>query len=417
MNADLKESKCPLCRRELASDEYDTALAELQNKVEESYRIQQETFEKQHNSKLEQLHAQHEELLDSQKKSHEAEIDRLESDISETYKRQLQFMESNYDSMTKQSQKQFEDLQKQLESGHKKDLMEKEKQINLIKKEQDSFRKSVLDSTQAEFDLRSGRLHEELREREIQISRFKDEVDGLKKQLTQSQSELRGEAGEIDLYVTLTDAFPQDHFRRQKRGISSGDLIQTIRTGSGILDTPIVYDNKNANTVTKADVTKAKKYQKMHGTNYVLIVGNNLPKTSVPNGLLGEKDGIILVHPSIVVEVSKKIREGIIEISKLSLGKEDRQKKQDGLYQYVMSQEFSLILKSLSDLNEKLYNLQSKEERDHQTLWKNRKNLQEEYLKAYHELSSGIESITQQEDFASGEMIPEIQIESVRGGK
>ena len=394
MITNLKESKCPLCRRELASDEYDEALGELQNKVEESYKIQQETFEEEHNSKLKKMHAQHEELLHSQKESHEAEINRLESDVSETYKKQLLFMEKNYESMTTQSQKQFTDLKKQLESGHKRDLIEKEKQIKLIKKEQDSFKKSVVNATKAEFDLKSGQLNEELREREIQISRFKDEVDGLKKQLTQSQAELKGEAGELDLFVTLTDAFPQDNFRRQKRGISSGDLIQRIRTGSSVLDTPIVYDNKNANTVTKADVTKAKKYQKMHGTTYVLIVGNNLPKTSVPNGLLGEKDGIILVHPSIVVEVTKRIRDGMIEISKLSLGKEDRQEKQDKLYSYIMSQEFSLVLKSLSDLNEKLFHLQSKEEKDHQTLWKNRKSLQDDLLKAYNELSSGIESIT-----------------------
>jgi len=394
MMNDLKESKCPLCRQDLASDEYDAALTQLQNKVEESYKTQQETFEQEHNSKLKQLHVQHEELLQSQKQSHDAEISRLEFDISETYKKQLELMGKNYDSMTKQSQKQFEDLKKQLESGHKKDLIEKEKQIKLIKKEQDSFRKSVIDATKAEFDLKSGQLNEQLHEREIQISRFKDEVDGLKKQLTQSQAELKGEVGELDLFVTLTDAFPQDHFRRQKRGISSGDLIQRIRTGSSVLDTPIIYDNKAANTVTKADVTKAKKYQKIHGTQYVLIVGNNLPKTSAPNGLIGEKDGIILVHPSIVVEVSKRIRDGIIEISKLSLGKEDRQEKQDRLYEYVMSQEFSLILKTLSDLNEKLYNLQSKEEKDHQTLWKNRKNLQDDLLKTYNELSSGIESIT-----------------------
>ena len=106
------------------------------------------------------MHAQHEELLTSQKQSHETEINRLESDISETYKKQLDFMEKNYDSMTKQSQKQFEDLKKQLETGHKKDIIEKEKQIKLIKKEQDSFRKSVIDATKIEFDLKSGQLNE-----------------------------------------------------------------------------------------------------------------------------------------------------------------------------------------------------------------------------------------------------------------
>lgn len=408
---DLKESKCPLCRHELASDEYDAALSELQNKVEERYKLDQKNLEQEYTTKLDKLQSQHDELLANQKLAHESEIKRLESDISEPYKKQLEFMKTNYDAMTKQGQEQFKDLQKQLESGHKKELFERQKQIDLLKKEQDSFKKSAIDAAKAEFDLKSGQLNEQLRERELQVSRAKEEVEILKKRLDQSQSELKGEVGELDLYMTLTEAFPQDHFRRQKRGTSSGDLIHRIRTTSGVLDTPIVYDNKAAATITKADITKAKKYQKIHGTTYVLIVGHNLPKNNVPNNLLGEREGIILVHPSIVVEVSKRIRDGIIEISKLSHSKEDQKEKQTKLYRYVMSQEFSLILKNLSDLNEKLYNLQSKEERDHQTLWKNRKSLQEELLKTSNELSSGIESITQEDS-----MVVKIPSES-SGGK
>ncbi len=380
----LTDSKCPLCRKELASHEYHAALKELENKVQQNYEKQNKILTKQYEEQIEHL-----------KEKHETESTRIEQDVTNSYKKQIELMQQNYDEMSKQSQNQFSELKKQLETSHKKDLAEKEKQIKSFEKEQTKFKKSAMETAKAEFELKSKNLNDEIRARDIQVTRFKDEVDSLKKQLTQSQAELKGEAGEIDLFVTLTDAFPQDNFRRQKRGISSGDLIQRIRTVSSTLDTPIVYDNKAANSVTKTDIIKAKKYQKIHGTTYVLIVGQNLPKKNVPNGLLGEKDGIILVHPSIVVEVSKRIREGIIEISKLSLGKEDRQEKQDKLYHYIMSQEFSMILKSLSDLNEKFYHLQSKEEKDHQTLWKNRKSLQEEFLKTYNELSSGIESITQ----------------------
>ena len=383
MISNLQESKCPLCRKELASHEYHAALEELENKVQQNYEKQNKVLTQEYEEQIEHL-----------KEQHESESNRIEQDVSESFKKQIELMKQNYTEMSNQSQNQFLDLKKQLESSHKKGLAEKEKQIKSFEKEQTKFKKSVMDSAQADFEIKSRTLQDEVRERDIQVMRFKDEVDALKKQLTQSQAELKGEAGEMDLYVTLTDAFPQDHFRRQKRGISSGDLIQRIQTASSVVDTPIVYDNKAANSITKSDIVKAKKYQKIHGTTYVLIVGQNLPKKNVPNGLLGEKDGIILVHPSIVVEVSKRIRDGIIEISKLSLGKEDRQEKQDKLYSYIMSQEFSLILKSLSDLNEKLYNLQSKEEKDHQTLWKNRKGLQEDLLKAYNELSSGIESIT-----------------------
>jgi len=395
----LTDSKCPLCRKELASDEYHAALKELENKVQQNYDQQNKVLTEEYEKQIKHL-----------KEQHESEYSRIEQDVKNSYKKQLELMQQNYDEISNQSQDQFSVLKKQLETNHKKDLAEKEKQIKSFEQEQKKFKKSVIDSVEADFEIKSRHLTDEIRERDIQAMRFKDEVDSLKKQLTQSQSELKGEAGEMDLFMTLTDAFPQDHFRRQKRGISSGDLIQRIRTTTSILDTPIVYDNKAANTVTKNDIIKAKKYQKIHGTTYVLIVGQNLPKKNVPNGLLGEKDGIILVHPSIVVEVSKRIREGIIEISKLSHGKEDRKEKQDKLYQYIMSQEFSLILKCLSDINEKLYNLQSKEEKDHQTLWKNRKSLQEELLKTYNEFSSGIDSIIQ------NDMMAEIPLES-SGGK
>ena len=409
MITDLKESKCPLCRRELASDEYDAALGELQNKVEESYKLEQESLEKEHKTKLEQLHAQHDDLLENQRQSHESEIKRLESDISGSYKKQLEFMEENYDTMTKQSQKQFTELQKTLESQHEKELVEKEKEVSKLKKDQAAFKKSVIETTKAEFDLKSHEQQQEIRERDIQITRFKDEVDVLKKQLSQSQSELKGEAGELDLYEMLTHAFPRDFFRRQKRGTSSGDLIQQIRTTTGVVDIPIVYDNKSAKTITKTDIEKAKKYRKIHGTNYVLIVAKNLPKTNVPNGLLGQKEGILLVHSSIVVEVAKQIREGIIEISKLSKSKEDQNTKQTRLYEYIISSEFSAVFDSLAEISDKLYHMQSKDERDHQTLWNNRKNLQEQLLKTYNELSSGIASITQ-EDVILAEITPKKKI-------
>jgi hypothetical protein len=403
----LSSLKCPLCSKSLANEEYKIAINQLEEQLQKNFdqknEYQKESFEEE----LQTLKDRQEESMQDVHQNHKAQLEQVRSDLEDTYKVQSEQFQKSYETLTKQSEKQFTELEKQLKQSHKKELAEKTKLVSQLEKQQESYKKAAIEQANATYALKERKLEQDISERDVQLRRFSGEIEALKKQLTQSQSELKGEAGELDLFVTLTDAFPQDHFRRQKRGTSSGDLIQRIRTGSTVLDTLIVYDNKAANTVTKADVTKAKKYQKIHGTQYVLIVGNNLPKTSVPNGLIGEKDGIILVHPSIVVEVSKRIRDGIIEISKLSLGKEDRQEKQDRLYEYIMSQEFSLILKALSDLNEKLYNLQSKEEKDHQTLWKNRKSLQDDLLKAYNELSSGIESITM--DSMVSELAPESQ--------
>jgi len=82
-------------------------------------------------------------------------------------------------------------------------------------------------------------------------------------------------------------------------------------------------------------------------------------------------------------------------IAKYTKSKEDQNAKQTRLYEYIIGSEFSMALESMAELNEKMYNLQSKEEKDHQTLWKSRKALHEQLLKAYNDFSSGIESITQ----------------------
>lgn len=380
----LTDSKCPLCRKELASHEYHTALKELENKVQQNYKEQSKTVTSEYEKQIRHL-----------KEQHESESKRIEEETKNSFKKQLETMKETYDELSSQSQKQFSELKKQLEVNHKKDLAEKEKQIKSFEKEQAKFKKSVMDTAKAEFEIKSSNLQDQMRERDIQILRFKDEVDSLKKQLTQSQSELKGEAGELDLFATLTDSFPNDHFRRQKRGTSTGDIIQQIRTKGKSLDIPIVYDNKNANTVTKKDVEKARKYQKIHGTNYVIIVSANLPKASIPNGLYGTRDGILLVHPSIVTEVARQIRAGIIEVSKLSMSKDDQKSKQAKLYQYLMSSEFSMILEDISGIDEKLYALQNKEEKDHSTLWKTRRDLYDQRVKTHNDFASGIESIIQ----------------------
>jgi len=262
-----------------------------------------------------------------------------------------------------------------------------------MQKEQSSYKKTVLEEARVTFAQKERSLEQNLQEKDIQLRRFSDEIESLKKQLVASQSELRGEAGELDLYAALTEAFPSDLFRRQIRGVSSGDLVQQIRTTNATLDSPIVYDNKAANQVTKKDIEKAQKYQKIHGTNYVLIVSANLPKNAAPNGLYGSKDGIILVHPSLVVEVARQIRSAIIEIARLSKSKQDRNGKEAKLYEYVISQEFSLLLEKIARTNEKLFILQSKEEKDHQVLWNTRKDLVDSLVKSYNDVSSGIESI------------------------
>ena len=398
----LSSQKCPLCTKSLASEEYDHAISKLENQLQENFDEKNVSQQKSHELELEKIKEQHEEELSEYNESHSEQLVKMRSQIEESYKiqheqrekTQLKLDQENEELFKKQESK-YDDLKTKLVKSHEEDLAEKSKEITELEQAQKSYKKMANEQASEHFEAKKKKLQFEISERDVQINRFTEKVESLEDQLKQSQSELKGEVGELDLLARLKEVFPNDYFRRQKRGTSSGDIMHQIRENGKSLDIPIVYDNKAAKTVTKKDIEKAKKYQKIHGTNYVIIVSANLPKNSVPNGLYGTRDGIILVHPSIVIEVTKQIRTAIIEISRLRLSTNDQASKQAQLYQYLTSSEFLRIMEDISAAHETLYKLQTKEEKDHQTLWKSRNHEVDKLVKLANDYGSGIESIIQ----------------------
>ena len=432
--ADLSGTRCPLCGKPLATDEYERAASKMEDKIRQQYsqdldaerkeaaRAAKES-EERHTAEVGRLRAEHEKSTAQLQKNLEdgqakqiASLEKQYGKMAAQSSKQIASLEKQYGKMAAQSSKQIASLEKRLKAQHQKeiaardrqaaaaekrrrdehrrDVAERDRQIKDLERGQDAAKRAAADEARARFDSESRKLREDLTAKDVQLQRFEGEVGQLKEQLRQSQSELRGEAGELDLYAALTAAFPDDHFKRQRRGTRGGDLVQRIRSKSGFLGTPIVYDNKSAASVSKADIAKAQGYKSLHGTEYVLVVSASLPKRSVPNGLVGEKDGVLLVHPSIVAEVARQIRSGIIEVSRYSLGAADRESKQARLYDYIIGTEFTSAVESIAGVQEQVAALQSKEERDHQTLWKSRKALYERLERLYADMSSGIESIT-----------------------
>lgn len=389
----ISEFKCPLCRKPLASEEYKSALEELKKKESVSYEGKVKEIQSQFDVKIKKVGIDHAEEIEKVKQIDAAKMQSLEASLKASYQEQLDILKKSYEQLNEGNRQHFELMSKQVQEANTKVLEEKDKQLKDLVDGQARFKDVAKAEAAVGAKAELDRLQLEVIERDVQLRRFQDEVDGLKKQIQQSQSELKGEAGELDLYESLITAFANDHITRQKRGTSSGDLIQKIRTVGGELDAPIVYDNKESMAVTKQDIEKAKGYKKTHHTNYVIIVSRNLPKKEVPNGMLGQKDGILLAHPSIVVELAEQIRTAMIEIERHADIREHRQSKETRLFEYIISPEFHRSMIELSQVHSQLSALQVKEEKQHQTLWKERKAMVERLVGNTTDLESEIESI------------------------
>ncbi len=213
---DLPEYTCPLCHSSLESDEYNKAIGELRKKVSETYGEENKKAKQEFGQKLEQINKSHKQEIDNLKTAFADQSKMLKTEMEGSYKHQLVELKKTYDQLGKDNQKNFANLEKKIRAECKKEIQDKEKDLSQLRREQTRLEKIAFEKGKANADIERKKLENDVKERDLQIERVKRDADELRKQLQQSQSELKGEVGEIDLYAKLSQAFEQDFFTRQR---------------------------------------------------------------------------------------------------------------------------------------------------------------------------------------------------------
>ena len=423
------DQKCPFCSRMITSSEYNVALSKLEKQIEERYKKEEQKHEEQYEEKLKKITETHEKDKDKQDEFYKIQIENLqktlESDkgkLEDKMKKQNDLMIKQYRKQSQDSEKritkQYEDMIKSIKKQNKESEIKfnqtlkeqmKRKDVEIKELEQNKTRQKnlIYEKTKEDFQEKLDKKDSQIKEKELQISRANQKAEELQDRLSKTQSELKGEIGEHNLLEQLQNGFPNDKFVRQKRGQSTADIYQTIVLKDKKIDIQIAYDNKENTNVTIKDIEKAKKYAKDSNVKYVIIVSTSIPKSYAPNGIYGLKDGIIIVNPRIVIEVATRCRDNIIEISRIKKGTKDRDVKESRLFDYMISSEFSGLIRTVYETNEKMRQLQDREVRLHKKLWKDRSDLRGELVRAYMDIESNVESITQKET-----IVEEIMIEN-----
>jgi len=173
------------------------------------------------------------------------------------------------------------------------------------------------------------------------------------------------------------------------------DVVQKIVTANGEkLSTSIVYDKKMASDVTAADIAKAKKYRIIHNTDYSIIVTKDIKG----KGFTEVRDGILLVHPLAVLDTSRRIRSFLIWTShqtKISSGKDLKNNK---LVELLTSPEYNRDMQTKIEARLKLEGLQTNEINYHNTMWKKRNELINEWSELDSKYEAMIRDIIEEEE-------------------
>ena len=390
---ELELLTCPLCGGQISSQKYNLAMEGLRNKAEKIYEQRFQDQRSQNERRIKQLMEEQDKQLIRLKDFYANQNRVFKDEINAANNKQLIELRQSYEVIVKRQKEQIELSNKEREESLKKIIQTQKEELD---------RSADLQKKSKELGLQEGKiianngieaLKNELLQKNVQLLRLNQDLEKLKNQTNGTQPELKGEAGEINLNSILEAGFRDDIFQRQKRGTSSGDIVHRIKTISGFLETPIVYDNKESQNITKVDIEKAKRYKTIHRTNYVIIVSRNLPKKECGTGVIGEREGVLLVDPSVVVAVATQIRRFLIELSTVKLSQKDRNTKEAKMFSFMTSREITGSLNSLSEVYNKMNDLQIKEQRDHQTQWQRERKFLENIRQIFIDLTGGIDSI------------------------
>lgn len=391
--AELELLSCPLCGGQISSQKYVEAMESLRNKAKKSYDQRLEDQRLQSEKRTKQLMDEQDKELIKLREFYANQNKVLKDEITTANNKQLCELKQSYQEILKKQKQQLEITNKETENSLKKIIEAQRKELESSLEIQRRSKEIGLVEGKKIANKDVDELRNELLQKNVQLLRLNQDVEKLRNQTKHTQPELKGEAGEINLYSMLETGFKDDVFERQKRGISSGDIIQRIRTTSGLLETPIVFDNKESQNITKSDIEKAKRYKIIHKTNYVILVSKNLPKKECGTGVIGEREGILLIDPSVVIAVTAQIRKFLIELSREKLSQKDRNSKEAKMFSFITSSEITGNLNSLSEIYIKMNDLQIKEQKEHQNQWRNEKKFLEEIRQIYIDLTGGIDSI------------------------
>lgn len=214
-------------------------------------------------------------------------------------------------------------------------------------------------------------------------------LEDLQRALDKKTAEELGDMAEVDLYEALKAEFESDRIERINKGLPGADIRHVVIHNGKECGT-IIYDSKNHNAWRNDFVTKLADDQLADKAEHAILSSRKFP---AGKHQLHVQDGIIVASPSRVVALVTVIRQHVIQAHTLRLSKEARSQKTDELYRFITSDQSADLFKRIDTHVEDLLELQVKEKKAHDAIWKKQGELFRSVQKVKAQLCNEIDMI------------------------
>src|SRR5882762_5142552 len=180
-----------------------------------------------------------------------------------------------------------------------------------------------------------------------QLDSAQREAADLKRKLEQGSQQLQGEALELSLEGLLKAAFPFDEIVPVPKGVNGADLIQRVRSPTGLVCGTILWEAKQTKAWQPAWLRKLKDEQQAIGAEMAVIVTAAMPKeTREP--FLREAD-VWVARFDAARPLAEALRAMLVEVHRQREANLGRSEKAEVLYNYLCSAQFAQRLKAVYD--------------------------------------------------------------------
>lgn len=273
--------------------------------------------------------------------------------------------------LTRKKDAELERLQREIDGQREKLVDERARHAEALREQKAKLRAN------AEREATT-RVRTDLRSKERLIGRLKDQIDEQSREIEHLTADERGEFNEETLLTDLQAAFPDDHIERLGRGRAGGDLLHEIRVRSGdgpVVAGLIVYECKDTLRWSNSFLEQARQEGRRHQTPYLVIVTRAFRRGEKP---LTVKDGIVVVHPTRLIDLALVMRRMVVEVHRAGLTAGGQAAKNAELCEYLSSTEFRQAFGSLEESSNKLAGLLVKERTWHERDWAKRQTIYED---------------------------------------
>jgi len=338
---------CPFCKKDFPLDEALRAeiLKDFQDDKEREIKEKDRIIREMENSikNKEKEIDERVEILSNEK------IKNLESELKNKIREEMEIELMAKEKRLRELENSMMEI-KQKEVNEKMDYERKIFNLEQEKKEKElEFDRKMRSEIQKIREEQENKVKEEfsIKEKEYleTIESLKRKVEDLNRGLASESNQLVGEAQEIAIEEKLINHFPEDVIEPVPKGVQGADIIQTVMINNQVAG-KIIWESKRTKQWKEEWIEKLKDDKMKSGCDIGVIVTKTMPRES--KGLL-MKEGIIISEYSYLLPIAGLLRQNLINIKKVSISQNDRNRKESVLYEYIISNEFRNRVQSLLD--------------------------------------------------------------------